>query len=93
MGRLLGKAEKSQVDKAQECIRQGIKILEELKLKPLYAQGYHYLGKLNADTGQHHKAQESLKKAEKMFREMEMDYWQSKTHDMLESLWVKNQLK
>jgi tetratricopeptide (TPR) repeat protein len=84
MGRIYGKAEKTQVERAEECILQGIKILEELKLKPLYAPGYHYLAELYAETGQREKALENLKKAEGMFREMGMDYWVTKTQEVLE---------
>jgi class 3 adenylate cyclase/tetratricopeptide (TPR) repeat protein len=84
LGRIYGKAEKTQVDRAEEYILQGIKILDELKLKALYAQGYHYLGKLYADTGQQDKALRNLKKAERMFREMGMDYWVAKTQKVLE---------
>jgi hypothetical protein len=57
-----------------------------LELKALYAQGYHYLGELYAEAGQNNKALESLKKADGMFREMGMDYWVGKTHEVLESL-------
>ena len=77
---------KSQVDKAEECILQAINILDELKLEPLYAQGYYYLGELYAHMGQKDKALETLKKAERMFREMGMDYWLAKTQDVLEAL-------
>jgi class 3 adenylate cyclase len=65
---------------------QGIKILDELKLKALYAPGYLYLGELYADTGQKDKSLEALKKAERLFREMGMDYWVGKTQDVLEKL-------
>ena len=51
LGRTFGKEHKSQVEKGEESILQGIKILDKLKLKALYAPGYHYLGELYADTG------------------------------------------
>jgi tetratricopeptide (TPR) repeat protein len=86
LGRILGKAEKPQADKAEECILRGIEILDELKLKPLYAPGYHHLGNLYADTGQKEKALESLKRASKLFQEMGMDYWLTKTQGILESI-------
>ena len=86
LGRIFGKARKSQDDKAEECILQGIKILNELQLKPLYAQGYHFLGELYANKGQQNKAIKNLKKAEGMFREMGMDYWLTKTDEVLKGL-------
>ena len=57
-----------------------------MKLKALYAPGYHHLGELYADTGQKDKAMETLKKAAKMFQEMEMDYWLTKTNEVLDRL-------
>jgi len=86
LGRIFGKAEKPQHEKAEECILQGIKILNELKLKPFYSQGYHFLGELYADTGKQDKALENLKKAREMFQEMGMDYWLDKTKRVLERL-------
>jgi class 3 adenylate cyclase/tetratricopeptide (TPR) repeat protein len=86
LGRILGKAHQSQDDKAEESILRGIRIYEELKLKPHYSQGYYFLGELYADTGQRRKALENLKKAEGMFREMGMDYWFAKTQEVLGKL-------
>jgi tetratricopeptide (TPR) repeat protein len=86
LGRISGKAEKSHIEKAEESILKGIKILNELKLKALYAPGYHYLGVLYADTGQKDRALGTLKKAEMMFQEMGMDYWLAKTQEVLRPL-------
>jgi len=83
LGRILGKAGKSQVGKAEECILRGIKILDELKLKPFYSQGYLFLGEVYADTGQQDKALENLKKAEGAFQTMGMDYWLARTQEVL----------
>jgi len=84
LGRVLGKREKSQYAKAEEYIMQGIKILDELKIRPNCSIGYLYLGELYADTDQREKALESLKKAESMMREMGMDYWLRRTLEVLE---------
>jgi tetratricopeptide (TPR) repeat protein len=86
LGRVLGKADSAQSDEAEECILQGIKILDELQLKPLYAEGYFSLGELYADAGQREKALKNLRKAEGMFQEMGMDYWLAKTYSILEKL-------
>jgi hypothetical protein len=59
-------------------------ILDELKIKPFYAQGYLFLGELHAGAGQKEKALENLKKAEAMFQEMGMDYWLARTKNLLE---------
>jgi len=84
LGRTIGKGSKSQYTKAEEYILQGIKILDEVKLKPLVSQGYVYLGELYADTGQRDKALETLKEAKAAFQEMGMDYWLRRTQEMLE---------
>jgi len=80
----LGKADISQSSEAEECILLGMKILDELKLRPLFSLGYYYLGELYIDTGQGEKALETLKKAEGMFQEMGMDYWLRRTQEVLE---------
>ncbi len=56
LGRIYAKAGTSQFDRGEACILKGIKILDQMKLKPLYAPEYHYLGELYADTGQQDKA-------------------------------------
>jgi tetratricopeptide (TPR) repeat protein len=86
LGKTSGTADPPQIDKAEECILRGLKIYEELKIKTHYAPGYYYLGELYSDTGQEEKALETLKKAEGMFREMGMNYWLTKTHDILGTL-------
>ena len=83
MGRILGKTDPSQSDKAAECIVKGIKILDAMKVKPWCSEGYFCLGELYADTNQREKALENLKKAEKAFQEMGMDYWLSRTRKVL----------
>jgi tetratricopeptide (TPR) repeat protein len=86
LGRVLGKEDTSQSDKAQEYILEGIKTLEERKFVPYSSRGYFYLGELYADMGQREKALETLRKAESAFREMGMDYWLAKAEKALEKL-------
>jgi tetratricopeptide (TPR) repeat protein len=86
LGRILGKTDPNQLNRAEESILKGINILEELRLKPYFSQGYLYLGEFYADIGQKEKAQENLKKAERMFKEMGMDYWLAKTQEVLNRL-------
>jgi class 3 adenylate cyclase/tetratricopeptide (TPR) repeat protein len=86
LGRILGKTDPSQSDKAEECIVKGVKILEEMDIKPWCSEGYFYLGELYADTGKREKALENLKKAEVMFQEMGMDYWLARTKELMKRL-------
>jgi len=86
LGRVVGKADPSQGAKAEELIREGIKLLEELKIKPFQAEGHLYLGELYADTGQKEKALKALRKARRMFQQMGMDYWLLRTQGLLDRL-------
>ena len=86
LGRLLGRANVSQRRDAEERILQGISILTELKLKPLYSTGFINLAEHYADIGQTEKALENLRKAKGMFHEMGMDYWLARTQKILERL-------
>ena len=86
LGRILGKADITQKDKAEESILEGIKILEALKLRPSLSWGYLFLGELYAHLGRKEKALENLKKAEGKFKEMGMDYWLARTQGVLGGL-------
>jgi len=88
LGRTVGKMEESQIDKAEESILQGMKILDDLETKPAYAVGWLHLGELYANAGQKEKALENLKRAETMFQEMGMDYWLARTRKVLETLQI-----
>jgi tetratricopeptide (TPR) repeat protein len=82
LGRMVGKAKRSTDEVGEECVLEGIKILDELKLRPWSTQGYLCLGELYAERGQREKALENLKKAESSFQSMEMAYWLSKTREV-----------
>ena len=86
LGRILGRTEIPQIHKAEEYILQGMKIFDDLKMKPGGAGGYLVLGELYANADQKEKALENLKKAETMFQEMGMDYWLDMTRKALAEL-------
>jgi tetratricopeptide (TPR) repeat protein len=83
LGRIIGKRDTPQSNKAEEHILQGIKAMDELKLRPFSAQGRLFLGELHNDKGKSEKALENLRKAEEMFQAMGMDYWLTKTREVL----------
>ena len=70
----------------EKCILQGIHLCDELKIAPFSAQGYLFLGELYSNRRQPEKGLENLKKAERMFQGMGMDYWLSKTQETIERL-------
>ena len=86
LGRILAKNQSQKFNTAEENIIKGIEILEGLKIKPHYAQGYLFLGELHAAKGECDKAMEILQKAEKMFQEMGMTYWLTSTQQILSGL-------
>jgi hypothetical protein len=86
LGDTLGRTEKPQIQKAEQCILQGIRILDELKLKPQYARGYFYLGELYANASQKKKAIENLKKPKPWSRKMGTDHWLVETRKVLAEL-------
>ena len=83
LGKISVKLGSLEIDKAERCILKGIEICKELKTKASYSLGYLYLGELYLNGGEKEKAIDNLKKAEGMFREMGMDYWLTKTREVL----------
>ena len=63
------------LEEAEKLILDGIKILEDRRIKPWSSIGYYNLGLLQARSGKMGPARDNLNFAEKMFKEMEMDYW------------------
>ena len=86
LGRVLVEADTSQAAAGVQSILDGMRMLEDLHIKPLQAQGYLYLGETYVFTGQRDKALASLKKAREMCQEMGMDYWLARTDKALEKL-------
>jgi predicted ATPase len=86
LGRILGKTDPSQSNTAAKHILKGIKILDEMKIKPWFAEGRLYLGELYADNGNGEEALKNLRKAESIFQELGMDYYLSKTKEILSRL-------
>jgi len=77
------------IEDAQHQIRQGISILEGLKLKALSAFGYLHFGEFLARAGRKDEALQSLKKAESLYQEMEVtpqSYWLTRTKDAIKKL-------
>jgi len=86
LGRTMHKNDSFLLSRAEECILEGISILEELKMRPFLSQGYFYLGELYADSGRKEEALENLNKAMSMCREMGIDYWPEKIQEVLNRL-------
>jgi hypothetical protein len=84
LGRIIANQEASQVGVGERRILQGIRIFDDLKLRPYHAQGCLFLGELHRNLGHKEKAFENLKKAKEMFQEMGMTYWLTKTQEVLE---------
>jgi len=89
LGGITGKFEPTNIDEALQDIQRGIMVCEELRLKPLTAMGYLFLGELSAEAGRREEALESLKKAERLYLEMEVtpeSCWLKRTQEALAKL-------
>jgi tetratricopeptide (TPR) repeat protein len=89
LGRISGETDLTNIDEAQRHILHGISILEELGIKLMSTMGYLHLGEFLANAGRKEEALESLKKAEALYREMEIipqSYWLTRTKDALKKL-------
>lgn len=67
----------SKIETAEKSILEGIAILEDRKIKPWASIGYFYLGRVQSQRGDMRPAHMNLKRAERMFEEMGMNYWLS----------------
>ena len=83
LGRAIARIDPTQIEAAEQQILQGISLLEELGLPPLFGMGYMFLGEVYAASGRPKEALEHLKKAEALFEKMGMDYWLGKTREVL----------
>ena len=83
LGRIWSDNEPSRLDEAEEMIRQGIANLEKISVRPHISVGYLFLGELHQKTGREQEALEYLHKARQNFQDMSMDYWLTKTEEVL----------
>ena len=72
LGLVLAPMDEPRHEEAEECIKRALMILDEYRLRPLFANGTFTLGEIYAHSGHKEKALQNLKKAEAMFKEMEM---------------------
>ena len=86
LGSVLAQMGEERYDEAIECIERALMILTEYSLKPWLACGLLTIGEIYAHSGQIKKAQETLRRASKMFQEMGIDYWLEKTKICLEKI-------
>jgi tetratricopeptide (TPR) repeat protein len=86
LGMVGWRSQKIKIDEAEQHIRQGIRIVSELEMKPFEMVGYLYLGELFTDANERKKALEILKRAERAFQEMGMDYWLTRAQKILSGL-------
>jgi tetratricopeptide (TPR) repeat protein len=89
LGRALGEADPSRIDVAEENIRQGIAMAEEMQFRVMLPVGYLYSGEIFEPAGRGEEALENLKRAEEMYREMGVipqSYWLARTREALARL-------
>jgi class 3 adenylate cyclase/tetratricopeptide (TPR) repeat protein len=86
LARAILKSDKSEFNQAKDQIMDALKILDEFKIKPIYAVGLYFLGETYADGGQKKTAEKKLKKAEAEFKKMDMAYWLGRTYEAMRRL-------
>jgi tetratricopeptide (TPR) repeat protein len=86
LGRVLAKIDPGQIVVAEGQILQGISELEEQGLMSFLSIGNLWIGEVYAESGRKEEALKNLKKAENMFLEMGMNYWQAKAQEKLSKL-------
>jgi tetratricopeptide (TPR) repeat protein len=75
LGRVMGKMEGPNFEEAEDCLRNGLRILEELETKPAYAVGCLNLAALYMRAGRKGEALDNLKRSREMFSQMGMEQW------------------
>jgi class 3 adenylate cyclase/tetratricopeptide (TPR) repeat protein len=86
LGRILSKTPYLQVEKAENSILEGIKILEKRGIKPWSSIGYYFIGKQHAENGSSKKAFENMNRAYRAFKAMGMEFWMAKALKALQRL-------
>jgi class 3 adenylate cyclase/tetratricopeptide (TPR) repeat protein len=82
LGEIMAHSGKHNSDDAIKQVLIGIDILNKLGMKPQIAQGYLVLGDIFHRGKDHKNAIENLARAEKMFKEMEMNFWLNQTQKL-----------
>jgi tetratricopeptide (TPR) repeat protein len=80
LGLVLVRMEEQRHKEAEECIERAVMIFDEYRLRPWFANATFTLGEFYMRSGHEQKALENLKKAEEMFKEMEMDYGRARIY-------------
>jgi class 3 adenylate cyclase/tetratricopeptide (TPR) repeat protein len=86
LGEIFGKLYPENRDKAFEKIDAAMVLLTKLQFKPYLAQGHLISGDIYRKAREQEKAVQSLKEADRLFQEMEMDFWMNKTRNVLSEL-------
>jgi len=86
LGEIAAREDPLDIAKAENHYRQALALAEALGMRPLVAHCYLGLGKLYRRTGDAAKAQEHLKTAATMYREIDMGFWLEKAEAELKEL-------
>jgi tetratricopeptide (TPR) repeat protein len=78
LGAINAGEEPGSVAASEDYYRQGLALAEELGIRPLVAHCHLGLGKLTSRAGKRDQAQEHLRTATTMYREMGMTFWLEK---------------
>jgi predicted ATPase/class 3 adenylate cyclase len=82
LGRIIFAKDRMKFEEANKLMLRGLRMLDELQIKPIYAVGLLRLAELYTDAGQKEEGLKNLKNAEEMFKEMGIDYWLGKAQEL-----------
>ena len=86
LGEIASHHARPDVATAERHYREAMALGEELGMRPLVAHCHHGLGKLYGRSGRREQAQEHVKTATTMFREMDMRFWLEQAEAELKAL-------
>ena len=89
MGRVLARMGEPKHDEAEEYVKKALMILDKYRARTWIAIGVLTLGEIYTRSANIKKALQSLKKAEKMFKEMGMDNWLAQTYAIYAKLFKR----
>jgi class 3 adenylate cyclase/tetratricopeptide (TPR) repeat protein len=86
LGRILVRLDTTRLKEAQDHVLRGIQLLDDLKVRPQVGIAHLCLADVYAHANESRNALQSLKRAEAIFTDTDMEYWLAKTRGFLKML-------
>jgi class 3 adenylate cyclase/tetratricopeptide (TPR) repeat protein len=86
LGKVLGISGAARIDEVEDLVAKGLQVLKGLGATAQYSLGYLFLGEVYLKAAKTEMARENLMKAEGMFQKMGMDFWLTRTRELLDRI-------